>query len=196
MRLLLTTVLCLAASTVAAQSTPSSPIARGSRLIGGSANVARVMIEEDDGTETRYTTMSVNPMLLWFIRDRLAIGGEVGLGRTVGKDFRSTSLRIGPAVRLFFAQPLAKTLPFLGAAVTFGSENSRFGTTDLDGSQEELELVAGATQMVARHVGLTGELFLGRVNTESDFDGDFGPFSSESKVTTFGVRFGITAFVF
>jgi len=46
--------------------------------------------------------------------------------------------------------------------------------------------------MLARNVGLTGELFAQRVNSEADSGGP----TTENTVTSFGLRFGVSAFLF
>lgn len=187
MRLFLTATLCLAASALPAQNAPGGPIARGSRMVSGTASLARV---EAGGSGV--TTINVNPTVLWFIKDGFALGGELGLGYQTADGFSATMWTLGPAVRWFAARPDARTLPFLGAAVMFGRSSSRFDTFEFSGSSNTLEAVAGATRMLARHVGLTGELFVSRSSSE----GSDGTTTSTSNSTTFGLRFGFSAFLF
>jgi hypothetical protein len=192
MKLLLgTTVLCLAASVAAAQSVPTSPIARGSRLIGGTASVAR-STSESGGSESSVTSISVSPRMLWFLRDRLAIGGELGLGHSSGEGFSSTSWRLGPAVQWYFGELDARTLPFVGAALHFGSSSSESGGAEFSTSTQGLELVAGMTRLLARNVGLTGELFFARTNSDSES----GTSAFEATSTNFGVRVGLSVFLY
>ena len=89
-------------------------------------------------------------------------------------------------------EPSAKLLPFVGGSVGFGTTHTESGTFEFTGTQRALELVGGATQMLARNVGLTGELFVQRTN----FEVETGTTTSDNTTTTFGLRFGVSAFLF
>jgi hypothetical protein len=191
MKILITTALCLAASVATAQSTPTSPIARGSRLIGGSASISRSTYESG-GSENTVTSINVSPMLLVFVRDRIAIGGELGLGRASTDAGSSTSWSLGPAVRWFFGDLNARTLPFVGGALLIGAVNSESSGTEVTTSQQGVELVGGATRMLARNLGITGEVVVARTSNETEV----GTATSESTRTNLGLRFGISAFLF
>lgn len=189
MRVFVTAVLCFTASALVAQNAPTSPIAKGSRLISGTASITST---SSDGGSGSLTSVSFNPNVLWFVRDRVAVGGELGLGYQDGDGFSGTSWLIGPAARFFFAEPAAKLLPFVGVSVGFGRMHSESGTFEFTGTQRALELVGGATQMLARNVGLTGELFVQRTN----FEVETGTTMSDNTTTMFGLRFGVSAFLF
>src|SRR5688572_30106969 len=77
------------AAPVAAQSA-SGPTDRGSKLIAGSANFSRASSEGRSAT-----SISLQPVLLHFIANRVAIGGEVGLGYTDHASGETTSWRLG-----------------------------------------------------------------------------------------------------
>jgi hypothetical protein len=191
MRLLITTSLCLAASVATAQTAPTSPIARGSRLIGGTASISRSTFESG-GFENSVTSINLNPMLLVFVRDRIAVGGELGLGHSSTDGGSSTSWSLGPAVRWFFGDVNARTLPFVGGALLIGSTSTESSGTEFKTSQRGIELVGGATRMLARNLGVTGEAFVVRMNNEQEV----GTATSESTTTSLGLRLGIAAFLF
>ena len=197
MRLLITAALCFTATTATtattalAQSAPTSPIARGSRIIGGSASLTRSTVE-NGGSESSVTSINVSPRMLWFIRDRLAVGGEVGLGSSSGDGASSSSWRLGPAVQWYFADLNERTLPFLGASLFVGSTSAESGGTDFTTTAQGLELTAGATRLLARNVGITGELFATRRNTASES----GTITIDGSTTNLGVRFGVSAFLY
>jgi hypothetical protein len=175
---------------VAAQS--RGPTDKGSILVAGSASIARSTFDVGD-TETTTTGITFNPSLLFFIAPKFAIGGQLGLSRVSADEGDATSWLLGPAARLYFGEPSARTLPYIGASVSFGG-----ASTDTDSGQETssdvwgLEGVAGLTWMVSRQVGITGEAFFERATTESDN----AVFSAEQKRTDFGIRFGFAAFLF
>ena len=178
------------ATPIGAQSA-SGPTDRGSKLIAGSANFSRASSEGQS-----VTSINLQPILLHFIANRVAIGGEVGLGYTDHANGETTSWRLGPTARFYFGGSSSKTLPYLGAALLFGSASSSSSapiSVDSDQSIWGFEGVAGLTFMVSRQVGILGELFANR--SENTFET-----SSTAKVTTtatnYGLRFGVAAFLF
>jgi opacity protein-like surface antigen len=176
---------------VAAQS--RGPTDKGSILVAGSASIVRSTSEVGD-VEVKTTGVSLNPSLLFFIAPKFAIGGQLGLSRVSNDDGDATSWLLGPAARLYFGEPSARTLPYVGAGVSFGG----FSTDDDDSDQNfssdlwGFEGVAGLTWMVSRQVGITGEAFFERATIESDD----AVFSAEQTRTDFGIRFGFAAFLF
>ena len=176
---------------LAAQTTPSGPTDRGSKLIGGTASVERTSSEGSTST-----SFSVQPTVLFFVANRVAIGGEVGLSYFDHENGNATSWFIGPAGRLYFGPSTAKTIPYLGASVQVGSSSISSdspGSSDTDASAWRIEGLAGLTFMISRQVGIAGELFVQR--DERDFEtGTIGEVTST--VTRYGIRFGIAAFIF
>jgi hypothetical protein len=172
--------------------TPTSPIAKGSMLVGGSASLSLV---DDDGGSDAVLSVSVLPNVLFFAANRFAIGGQLGLTYSSSDDFSATGWALGPAFRYFIAEPSAKTLPFVGASFTIGRTTISAGTgPNVNLSTTGFEGVAGITWLLVPHVGFDGELFARRATFESSGGGV--PVTSENTQTAFGLRFGISAFVF
>jgi hypothetical protein len=177
----------------AAPAQDRGPVDRGSWLVGGSAGFTRetVETESNEGTVTQF---GVSPDLLYFVADRLALGGRLSLNWLDTDGGGSNGWLLGPAARLYFAPSAARTLPFVGLGVSLGKVNFESDVTDDEGGTSSwgLEAIAGLTWMASRQVGLTMEGFYDRV--ESEFDA--GALDSETTRSTFGVRFGFAAFLF
>lgn len=187
----LVTLFILALAAPAAAQTAGGPTDRGSWVLGGSASLSRT---ESDGRSA--TGISLAPSVLRFIANRLAVGGEVGLNYTDTDGGNSQSWRVGPAARLYFGESSAKVLKYLGAAVLFGGMNTSLDeplSTEADASLWSIEGVAGLTFMLSRQVGISGEFFVDR--RESTTSTSISP-DIESKVTSYGLRFGLAAFIF
>ena len=189
MRRLVPLFILVLAAPAAAQT--GGPTDRGSWVLGGSASLSR---NETDGRSA--TSISLAPSLLRFIANNVAVGGEIGLGYT-DTDLGSTqSWRIGPAARLYFGESSAKVLKYVGAAILFGGTSSDLDeplTTEADASLWSVEGVAGMTFMLSRQVGISGEFFVDRREStvSSSITADI-----ESKTTSYGLRFGLAAFIF
>jgi len=169
------------------------PTDKGSILVAGSASIARSTSEVGD-IEVKTTGVSLNPSLLFFIAPKFAIGGQLGLSRVSNDDGDATSWLLGPAARLYFGEPSARTLPYVGASVSFGGFSSDDNESNQNFSSDVwgLEVSAGLTWMVSREVGSTGEAFFERATIENDN----AVFTSKQKRTDFGIRFGFAAFLF
>jgi hypothetical protein len=171
----------------------AGPTDRGSILVGGTASVSRSTYEIGD-TDNTSTGISLSPDLLVFVAPRFALGGRLGLSWVDYDDGRSSSWLIGPAARFYFAPGSARTLPFLGASVSFGGATSENDVVDstVESDVWAVEGVAGITWMLSRQVGITGEAFLERANiTNGTSLSDV-----ETRRTDLGVRFGFAAFFF
>ena len=183
-------MLLLMPSILAAQTKPTSAISKGSKLVGGSASLTR--LDRDEGAPST-TSIQVSPFLLFFTADRVAVGGSVSIGHSSTEGASVTNWSIGPEARYFFAQPGATTLPFVGLSYRYGKTSFSSGGTDSDATNTVLDGSGGITWLLTPHVGLTGELFLTRTTFKSDAGGGF---TFDDTQLLYGVRFGISAFVF
>ena len=109
MRFVISLSLLVISTPLAGQSAPDAPTDRGSRIIGGTASVSHT--SGGGGS----TGISVAPSLLYFLADRVALGGGVGLGYSDHDNGSTTSWRLGPEVRFYFVPPPAR--PFLISAL-------------------------------------------------------------------------------
>ena len=170
-----------------------SAIAKGSWIISGGASASS---QHTNGSDQNSTSLSLAPSALYFVRPGLALGGAVSLGYFDGTFGTTKSFGIGPSVRYYFGDAAAKTFPFVSATVapTWVSSDPKNSSTARSTSQNALELegTIGLTHLVATHVGITGEAFY----DHQSFDTDLGTVKATQTSYMFGVRFGITAFVF
>jgi hypothetical protein len=185
--------LFLAVATAAQAQTkpkPTNPTDRGSMLVGGTASFVRT--EGDAGVG--FTNLSIVPNVQFFFAPRFAVGGELGVMHSSSSGFSSTGWLVGPAAHLFFGSGVSKTLPFLSAAVLWNTSHADIGNGEsISTSGLAFEGSIGITEMLSRQVGITGEAF-GR-HLSNTFRQPAAP-DNTSSANQFGVRFGITAFLF
>jgi hypothetical protein len=170
-----------------------SPIAKGSWIISGTASASS---QHNEGSDQRVTIISLAPSGLYFVRPGLAIGGTVSLGYFDTPQATTKSFGIGPSARYYFGDVAAKTLPFVSATVapTWQSTDPKASSSANSSTAHGLQVegTIGLTHLVATHVGITGEAFY----EHQSFNGDIGTSHVTQSSYSFGVRFGITAFVF
>jgi hypothetical protein len=177
---LLLLALMLAAPAAEAQLYPTD---RGALLVGGTAGF------ETRGAEgtARATVVSLNPSFGYFVGRNLALGASTGLTSITGGGFSETHLGIGPFIAYYFNAPGRTAFPFVRGSVAYTSITE---TNVPDRSAFGGELAAGYVFMVARNVGITAEAY-GEFNATS-VAGVGGSVAGNA----FGVRAGVTAFIF
>jgi hypothetical protein len=187
--------LILAATTLSAQQ--KSPIGKGSWLVGGSAALSHSK-EGDAGT----TQVSLAPFGLYFFVPRLALGGTLNLTHLSSTapigDSHETFVGVEPTIRYFFGDLSSKLFPYLNASV--GPSWEKFKADGLGAGEQttkglDLTGSAGLMTMLATHVGLTGELYYTHVHRSSEVNSTSQP-ALTSNQSQYGLRFGISAFVF
>lgn len=193
-RPLIVAAFCLAAVQVeaqTAQTTPSGPTAMGSKIVSGSARLARVSF--DDGTSKSSSTLvSVTPSALWFVRDRVALGGTTGLTYSSFEAASAWGWLLGPAARVFLTTTSERVLPFVGAAFSMGRTYVDFDGSSSESSSYGFEVMAGAIRMLTRNVGVTSEVYMSRMISGSQSRWP----SRDITATDMGLRFGVSAFVY
>ena len=180
----------LLATPLAAQTSPSGPTDRGSKILGGTAGVERT---SSDGSDS--FSFSVQPQFLFFVQNRLALGGEIGLGYFDHENGNTTTWSIGPAARLYFGPSNAKTLPYIGASFQVATSNTSSDapvSSDAESSGWRVEGAAGLTFMVSRQVGIAGEFVVQRDERTIEF----GTTEQTNTLTRMALRFGVAAFIF
>lgn len=98
---------------------------KGYYLIGG--NITNLGGSFQKGSSS--FNFSLTPKVAWFIKDNIAVGGQVDLGLTTSKDAGTLfSYNVGPLARYYFGgqaiEEVRKTRFFAEANVGFGGENN------------------------------------------------------------------------
>jgi hypothetical protein len=171
-----------------------APIGRGSWIVSGTAGWTHAKTEDHAAS----TSVSLSPSVLYFVRSQLALGGSLNGSYSRAGSAETTSLGIGPEIRYYPAPLSEKTLPYFRVAIR-PSWTRRPTQTDADLTTRELQtdLAIGLTQLLATQVGLSAELFYTKLSTHfGDLDGAVVPSGSDFTSDSYGLRFGITAFVF
>jgi hypothetical protein len=171
----------------------TSPIGTGAWIVSGSAG----WTHNDPDVQTAGTTMFLSPSALYFFRPRWAIGGSVDLGYSHSGIYKTKSLGVGPEVRFYPADLTDKTLPYLRASVRPSWLQAEVGSGRSSTRDLQSDFAVGLTRLLATHVGLSGELFYTHLASHfGDSGGAGGPPNPDITTDSYGLRFGITAFVF
>jgi hypothetical protein len=185
--------LVMGAATLGAQQ--KSPIGKGGWIVGGSAGLSHTNNDGGPGT----TNLALAPFGLYFFAPRLALGGTVSLAyastSVANADSHDSFVGIEPTIRYFFGDPAGKLFPYLNASIgpsweSFHIDNGNNNDQTVHGL--DVTGSAGLMQMLSTHVGLTGELFYSHQHRSTDF----GTSSSTNNRSSYGLRFGFSAFVF
>jgi hypothetical protein len=168
-------------STVSPSHAQTSPVDRGSVLIGGDASFTSVGID-NGASDGRVSQLSVNPNGQYLIRPGLAVGGDVLFTYVSDDGSNTTRYGVGPAVTYFFGRGERSYYPFVSGS--FGVTHARDDNLDEDRTQTSYRGAGGLLVMLSRSVGVSGELFYQHID------------NAQLQTNTFGIAFGISAFVF
>jgi hypothetical protein len=175
----------------------STAVSRGSWIISGSAGFSQ---SHDDLSDQTSTSISASPTALMFVASRFAVGGRLTGGYSKSGSFKATSYGIGPSARYYMGDSASKWLSFVSASVfpQWGTSktNAVVGgvvtPVDVDATDLAMDASLGLTRLLVTHVGVTGEAYYTRINRSSTSRGTTNDFTSNA----FGIRFGLTAFVY
>ena len=174
----------------AALAIPASPLCaqaaleQGSMLVGGSAGAN---VRSYDGSDDSILTVSLFPRAEYFIADRFAVGGTVGLGYSSSGDENTTSFSVGPALTWY---PMERdgAIPYLRAGAGWGRSSHSGGFLDGEADFWSLDAGVGLLLLLNEAVGLETELFVQRTSSENVVAGDL-------ESTSGGLRLGFAAFL-
>ena len=172
---------------------------QGSWIVGGNASLTSQGGDDADRT----TSVLLNPSAQFFVLPGLAVGGTLSLSYTSDDLFSITSLGIGSAVSYYFGRGERTVYPFVSASVSISDVSLKSdgdagsSTIDLTTTGTTFDLSGGVALMVAKNVGLTGEIFYLQQNIrETGDEGSETLFGNGLDIDMFGLRLGIAAFVF
>lgn len=183
---------CVASAVRTTDAQSASPIGKGSWIASGSAGISH-----DGGDQQSTTNVFLSPSGLYFVRARWAVGGSFEAGYTSISSASTRTLGLGPEVRYFAADLTDRTLPFLRVAVRPAWTRFKQDGQPYAASLRELQWEGGAglTQLLVAHVGLTAELYYTKIHAHAD-DGGIVALDHDLTNDSYGLRLGITAFVF
>jgi hypothetical protein len=156
---------------------------KGSMLVGGSAGFTSIGGDAIDEDGDRVSVFVINPDLLFFVSPHVALGGAVSVVSVSFGGESNTTFGIGPTVGYYFGNENSKTYPFIKGRFIYTNDADDFSETDF-------QFEGGAAFMIAKNVALTGSAFY--------LIQSFKPEGADESISgnTFGIQFGIEAFVF
>lgn len=181
-RFVIAAALVIAASDVSAQ---DHALDRGSFQVGGSASVVS---SGSDGNDDRTTTITLDPVVRYFVIPRLALGVDLTFSHTDVGEATFRTLGIGPGATYYFGGPGARVHTYLSGSALLTRTELDFLDAASDGSGHALRGAAGIMTPLSSAVGLTTELFYRDESLEVDDD--------SADENAWGLAIGIAAFIF
>lgn len=149
-------ILFAAAFAVLGASSMDAQLSQGNWMVGG---------QVADMNFTNGTRVTLSPQLGYFVRDRIAVGGQVGLNvqSVKGVSGTQTDWTLGLFSRYYFGNNEIDNLLkngrfFAQGNVGFGGKNSSQGSTT---NGVDLGIGAGYAYFITQNVGLEGMLTVG-----------------------------------
>jgi hypothetical protein len=160
--------------------------------LGGSARVSRF---RDIGNDIKTFVVDLEPRIGFFFASHWLVNASATLTYTTSKTSRTTQFGAGPGVAYYMGGNRTRVHPYAQARLLLLRTVSEVKTVNIPRLVERSvgwSAAAGAVLMIARNAGVTGELFYMRTGIARDFSGGVTSNSAEE----YGVRFGVSVFVF
>ncbi len=167
----------------------------GAWIVGGTGSLDLA------NSPSSQSNLSLNPLGLVLVNNRLAVGAEGALGLASSDNGHTALWGIGPTARLFLGDVSSRVLPFFSATVLPEWSHQFQRPIDFDERILTLDGSFGSTFMLTSKAGLTGEVYV----THFDFrqttpfvdgtTGQPGTGVASGGSTHYGMRFGFTVFV-
>jgi len=151
------------ASASASMAQTKSAVSHGSWLVGGTAALGH---SNAGGNST--TAVSIAPFGLYFVADRLGIGGTLDFAHTStdagAAKSHDTVIGAEPTIRYFFGDLTGNLFPYVNASIgpswdRFKIESSGPASGDQTITAVDYTGSTGLMWMMASHVGLSGEIY-------------------------------------
>ena len=161
---------------------------RRSMIVDGTGSIQHR--EDDDGGWQ--TSVSLQPQLLYFVADRIAIGGLIGYSFFKFDGGDGSGWAIGPAARIYLPARWTRVLPYVAGTVLHNT--SRFASSGITSktSSDVLEAAAGATILLSETVGISTEGYY--ASDAADIERTSLP-NQEIRDKRYGLRARVTAFL-
>lgn len=187
-------------STAVKAQAQKSPIQQGSIQVGGTADITRT---KASGGGSGLTIAEAFPRFGYFVFRGLAVSANFRVRKVWADDQpnaenqTSTEWGVGPGLAYYTATGVPRLFPFVAARALYNRATSHadLGAASVDTrvTTDLWLLSGGALYMLGEHVGLTSEVFYQR-NHNKVRNNPTAEFTSSS--TTYGVQWGISAFIF
>ena len=156
----------------------SAQTAQGGWIIGGSAGLTSAKSNSQTGTSI--LTMSINPVVGYFLYDRVAVGTGLTIESVTNQYFK---LGAGPIIRYYFLQIGESANLISQAGFYFGSFNPKYGDKR---TLYEASLDLGISYFLNENVAL--ESILNYTNTNATNYTDLG--TTKARENRFGISIG------
>jgi hypothetical protein len=163
---------------------------RGAWQLGGSVRITGF---RDIGNDTRSFVLDLNPRVGYFILPGLAVTANLQLARASNDNGHTSTYGVGPGVTYYFGGGPRRFLPFLSGR-TLWVQSTSYADAGGSASLETWDWLVsgGALFLVAKNVGVTGEVFYS--HSHVTFDG-IGPAQSNSS-EEYGTQLGVAVYLF
>lgn len=125
----------------------------GSILIGGTSVNGQLGINSPRGTTFNTNRFNISPNVLYFISNRLALGGALNFGLSGNSRFNVTDLGLSPRARYYLNSAQHRML-FLGAAYHYDTQKAQFGERNFDISTSRASFAVGLNSFFTSHLAL------------------------------------------
>jgi hypothetical protein len=175
---------------------------RGVWQVGGNVNLGRAQTSgSGPGAPTDASTAaSLAPRLGYFVLPGLAVTGNLSLGYSNSDLGHQWGWGVGPGLTYYFGRGAKKLYPYVAGVTLFQwSRGYRDGTDGpiVKSDARRWQLSGGAVLLVARNVGLNGELYFSRAHLNTSIGSPGSPsFESSSTLEDYGLQFGVSLFVY
>jgi hypothetical protein len=144
-------LLCLALSvSVAASDTTYNVVNKGSVLMGGGISIRNTV---NAPQEWAYNAVNVNPRLMYFVAQNLALGADLNLN-ILDHVSRMFEFGFGPRIGYYFNKPAARAHPFIEMGLSYRTRNA--GNGALGGAG--VDVSAGIVTMIGSSWGTEAKI--------------------------------------
>lgn len=126
---------------------------RGSLIVGGTSINAQVGITQPRAGAYNANAFNISPNLLYFVGNRLALGGALNLGWAGNSSFTSTNLGLSPRVR-YYLNPAQHRMLFVAGAYHYDSSKSKFGERNYETTTSRASVAVGLNSFFTSHLAL------------------------------------------
>jgi hypothetical protein len=176
-------------------------IDRGSWLLGGTA---RITGNRSTGDESASFLIDVNPRVGYFVVPHLAVHANLQFQRIGYDGGRSHQWGVGPGLTYYFGGRDSRVHPFVTGRTLRQWQRASNDVASLEPRAKGWSWLggAGAAWLVAKNVGITGELFYQWNESTTEYvridpvTGGFGPVESRFESEQYGLQVGVSVFAF